>query len=398
MSCPVPRLPSIRTRPESADTRPVAVPGVLRVPPPVVPAGRDRRVARQRTAKLCAACILKHCSATLIVLAISAIESASGPGRSMKFKDYYKIMGLSRDASADEIKRAYRKLARKYHPDVSKEPQAEERFKELGEAYEVLRDTEKRAAYDHLGASWQPGQDFTPPPNWQGGGFEFHQGAADPAANHHFSDFFESLFGHAFHAGAGATGAGPRTRGQDQHSKITISLDDAYHGATRIIQLAVPEWDATGSRVMRNHALQVQIPHGVVQGQQIRLAGQGAAGAGGGPRGDLYLEVQLQPHPLFKSEGHDIYLNLPLTPWEAALGAQLTVPTLGGNVEVKIPAGSQSGQKLRLKGRGLGSKTRGDQYIVLQIVAPPAMTPAAREFYERMSRELPFNPRSHMGV
>ncbi|MHB8348497.1 MAG: DnaJ C-terminal domain-containing protein [Acidiferrobacterales bacterium] len=316
----------------------------------------------------------------------------------MKFKDYYKIMGLSRDASADEIKRAYRKLARKYHPDVSKEPQAEERFKELGEAYEVLRDAQKRASYDHLGSAWQPGQEFTPPPDWQPSGFEFHPDPRGGAGNHHFSDFFESLFGHAFHAGSGTQGAGPRMRGQDQHSKITISLEDAYHGAARIIQLGVPERDAGGNRVMRNHTLQVQIPPGVVQGQQIRLAGQGLAGAGSAPRGDLYLEVELQVHPYFEPEGQDIYLKLPLTPWEAALGAQLTVPTLGGKVDVKIPAGSQSGQKLRLKGRGLGSKSRGDQYVVLQIVTPPAATPAAREIYKQMSRELPFNPRSHMGV
>ncbi len=281
---------------------------------------------------------------------------------------------------------------------MSKDPRAGGRFKELGEAYEVLRDSQKRAAYDHLGSAWQPGQEFTPPPDWQPGGFEFHPGASGPAGNHHFSDFFESLFGHAFHTGSGTQGADPRRRGQDQHSKITIPLEDAYHGVTRIIQLAVPELDASGKTILRNHMLQVQIPSGVVQGQQIRLAGQGLAGTGGAPRGDLYLEVQLQVHPYFEPEGHDIYLNLPLTPWEAALGAQLTVPTLGGKVEVKIPPGSQSGQKLRLKGRGLGGKTRGDQYIVLQIVTPPAATPAAREIYEHMSRELPFNPRSHMGV
>ncbi len=317
----------------------------------------------------------------------------------MQYKDYYKIMGLTRDSNADAIKRAYRKLARKYHPDVSKEPQAEERFKELGEAYEVLRDPQKRAAYDHLGSTWQPGQEFTPPPDWQTEGFGFNRStAAGGATANHFSDFFETLFGHAFHARPDASGTGARVRGQDQRAKVAISLDDAYRGTTHVIQVAVAEADATGNRGTRNHTLQVRIPSGIVQGQQIRLAGQGSPGMGGGPRGDLYLEVQLQPHPYFEAEGRDIYLNLPLTPWEAALGAQLTVPTLGGKVEVKIPAGSQAGQKLRLKGRGLGGKTPGDQYIVLQIVAPPALTPAAREAYERMSQELQFNPRSHMGV
>ncbi|MDA8365056.1 MAG: DnaJ domain-containing protein [Gammaproteobacteria bacterium] len=314
----------------------------------------------------------------------------------MQYKDYYKIMGLAREASADEVKRAYRKLARKYHPDVSKEPQAEERFKELGEAYEVLRDPQKRAAYDRLGSAWQSGQEFTPPPEWQTSGFGFQHDADEGGTGHRFSDFFETLFGHAFHAGAGTSGA--RRRGQDQHARIVISLDDAYRGATRIVQLAVPEWDARGGRVLRDRKLQVQIPAGVIPGQQIRLAGQGTPGMAGGPPGDLYLEVALQPHPLFQAEGHDIYLNLPLAPWEAALGGQITVPTLGGKVDVRIPPGSQSGQKLRLKGRGLGGRTPGDQYMVLQIVTPPATTPAAREIYEQMSRELSFNPRSHMGV
>ncbi len=322
----------------------------------------------------------------------------------MQYKDYYKIMGVARDASTDEIKRAYRKLARKYHPDVSKEAGAEERFKEVNEAYEVLKDPDKRAAYDRLGSGWRPGEEFTPPPSWGGaGGFDFGAGyggfGRDDATR--FSDFFETLFGGGFggRAGAGAArGAGFRMRGQDEHAKILISLEDAYNGATRTLQLAVPEMDAHGAVTTAARTLHVRIPAGVTQGQQIRLAGQGGPGIGGGPAGDLYLEVDLQPHPLFHAEGKDLHLNLPLTPWEAALGATLTVPTLGGKVEVKIPPGSQSGQKLRLRGRGLPGATPGDQYVILQIVVPRATTDQARSLYERMAREMPFNPRSHLGV
>ncbi len=325
----------------------------------------------------------------------------------MQYKDYYKIMGVGRDASADDIKRAYRKLARKYHPDVSKEAGAEERFKEVNEAYEVLKDSDKRAAYDRLGSGWRPGEEFTPPPNWGGaGGFDFGAGGygggfgRDDATR--FSDFFETLFGGGFgRAGGGATagrGGGFRMRGQDEHAKILISLEDAYNGATRTLQLAVPEVDPRGGVTTVTRTLQVRIPAGVTEGQQIRLAGQGAPGIGGGPAGDLYLEVELQPHPLFHVEGKDLHLNLPLTPWEAALGATLPVPTLGGKVEVKIPPGSQSGQKLRLRGRGLPGVTPGDQYVILQIVVPRAATEQARSLYERMASEMPFNPRSHLGV
>ncbi len=313
----------------------------------------------------------------------------------MKYKDYYKIMGLARTASDDEIKRAYRKLARKYHPDVSKEPDAEERFKELGEAHEVLRDATKRAAYDRLGSGWKADQEFKPPPGWDTAGFKYSDADVGEMPDQ-FSDFFSTLFGHGFQQGRRS--AGTRLRGQDQHAKILISLDDAHQGATRIIQLGVPQLDAHGDIVTRNRALQVKIPAGVIQGQQIRLAAQGSPGIGGGGNGDLYLEIDLQPHPLYQAEGRDIHLSLPLTPWEAALGTRLSVPTLGGKVEVKIPPGSQTGQKLRLKGRGLGGKLPGDQYIVLQIVVPPANTPHAKELYEKMAQEMEFNPRSHMGV
>jgi curved DNA-binding protein len=316
----------------------------------------------------------------------------------MKYKDYYQIMGVARDASQDEIKRAYRRLARKYHPDVSKEANAEERFKEIGEAYEVLRDAEKRAAYDQLGSGYRAGQDFTPPPDWGAGGFEFHTDFGRGDATR-FSDFFETLFGGGFQAaGPGpraARGGGFQMRGQDEHAKVLLTLEEAYHGTTRTFQLSIPEVDAQGRVAMKTRTLQVRIPPGVVPAQQIRLAGQGGQGMGGGAQGDLYLEVEFQSHPLYQVEGKDVFLNLPLAPWEAALGTTLTVPTLGGKVDVKIPPGSQSGQKLRLRGRGLG-KTPGDQYVVIQIIVPKATTPAARELYERMAQEMPLNPRAHL--
>lgn len=314
----------------------------------------------------------------------------------MEFKDYYKIMGVSRDASAEEIKRAYRKLARKYHPDVSKEPDAEARFKEINEAYEVLKDPKKRAAYDQLGTRWKAGEEFRPPPDWNVGGFDFGGFEGGPT---HFSDFFEALFGGASPFGARrGPRQGFRMRGENEYAKLQISLEEAYRGATRTITLQIPEPDAQGRLVLRTRTLQVRIPAGVTQGQQIRLAGQGAPGIGGGPAGDLFLEVELLPHPLFRLEGRDVYLDLPVTPWEAALGATVSVPTLGGTVDMKIPAGSQSGQKLRLRGRGLPGRSPGDQYVVLQIMTPPAHSEAAKDLYRRMAREMPFNPRSKFGV
>ncbi len=249
----------------------------------------------------------------------------------MEFKDYYKIMGVAREATQDEIKRAYRKLARKYHPDVSKEPDAEARFKEVGEAYEVLKDPEKRAAYDRLAAGgYQGGEEFRPPPGWDAG-FEFRGGGFTDGDAAHFSDFFESLFGGGspFGHGAGRRG-GVRMRGEDRHARIRIGLADAYHGATRTLSLQVPEVDPQGRVITRNHSLNVKIPAGVTEGQQIRLSGQGAPGLGGGPAGDLYLEVSFEPHPVFHAEGRDVFATLPIAPWEAALGAKVPVPTLGG--------------------------------------------------------------------
>ncbi|MGH8497183.1 MAG: DnaJ C-terminal domain-containing protein [Gammaproteobacteria bacterium] len=313
----------------------------------------------------------------------------------MEFKDYYQILGVERDATQDDIKRAYRKLARKYHPDVSKAPDAETRFKEVGEAYEVLKDAEKRAAYDQFGSRWKQGQEFRPPPDWDAG-FEF-SGADAPGATG-FSDFFESLFGRARGGGpdfAQGYGAGLRMRGQDHHARILIDLEDSYRGATRSVTLRAPEVEA-GRVTTRERTLNVKIPRGITAGQRIRLPGQGAPGIGGGEKGDLYLEADFRPHPLFRAEKRDIHLELPVTPWEAALGDTVTVPTLGGDVELKIPAGSQSGRRLRLKGRGLPGKVAGDQYVSLSIVTPKADTEAAKAIYRQMAEEMPMNPRASL--
>ncbi len=324
----------------------------------------------------------------------------------MEYKDYYKIMGVARDATQDEIKRAYRKLARKYHPDVSKEADAEQKFKEVGEAYEVLKDPEKRAAYDQLGANWQAGQDFRPPPGWDAG-FEFSGGGYTGADSAAFSDFFESLFGQrgGFRGagmgagmGGGMGGGGFHMRGEDHHAKILIDLEDAYKGSTRTLSLRVPEVDAQGHVRTRERTLNVRIPKGIRQGQQIRLAGQGAPGVGSGAQGDLYLEVEFNPHSLYRVEGRDVYLDLPLAPWEAALGAKVKVPTPDGAVDLSIPPNSKAGRKLRLKGRGIPGKSPGDFYVVLQIALPPADTEKARELYKKMQQELAFNPRAGLGV
>jgi len=319
----------------------------------------------------------------------------------MEYRDYYEIMGIKREATQDEIKRSYRKLARKYHPDVSKQSDAEERFKEVGEAYEVLKDPEKRAAYDQLGSNWQQGQDFQPPPGWQDG-FEFSGGGNTEADSAHFSDFFEDLFGRA--GGAGDAGFrqsqqhGYQMQGEDHHAKVGVTIEDAYHGAERAITLKMPEVDATGHLVTRDRSLNVKIPKGVTQGQRIRLRGQGGPGMGDAPAGDLYLEIDLISHSIYSVDGHDIYVDLPVAPWETALGEKVSIPTLGGKVEMKIPAGSQSGSKLRLKGRGLPGKNNGDQYVILKIETPEAKTEKQEELYRRMQKEMNFNPRSRLGV
>ncbi len=317
----------------------------------------------------------------------------------MEFKDYYETMGVPREASGDDLRRAYRKLARKYHPDVSKEPDAESRFKEVGEAYEVLKDPEKRAAYDQLGANWKAGQEFRPPPD-ASTGFEFSGGGPEA------SEFFESLFGRG-------AGLGGQSRGQDRgqgrgqfgaqsenrHARVLIDLEDAYGGATRTITLRTPEVDASGQVVFREHSLNVTIPRGIRPGQHIRLAGQGSAAVGGGSRGDLYLEVQFRPHPLYRVEERDVYLDLPVAPWEAALGATLKVPTPSGIVDLKVPPGTAAGRKLRLRGRGIPASPPGDLYVLVQIALPPADTEPAQAFYSTMSQQFSsFDPRGKLGV
>jgi len=309
----------------------------------------------------------------------------------MEFKDYYATLGLERTATQDEIKRAYRKLARKYHPDVSKEANAEARFKDLAEAYEALNNDERRAAYDDVAHQRGPRPDPRQAPR-QEREFEFSGRGFDPGAGTGHSDFFESLFGRQAH---GARPQGRRaSAGEDHHAKVVIDLEEAYRGARRTLSLRMPVLDAQGEFSMQDRQLEVHIPQGVREGQHLRLAGQGQAGNMGGPPGDLYLEVVFRPHRHFKVDGRDLHIDLPITPWEAALGAQVTVPTLGGPLQLTVPPGSSSGRRLRLKGQGLPGKLVGDLYAALIIAVPPADSPEARQAYEALASTFPhFNPR-----
>lgn len=318
----------------------------------------------------------------------------------MEFRDYYDTLGVERSATADEIKRAYRKLARKYHPDVSKEADAEEHFKEVQEAYEVLKDEEKRAAYDQFGENWQAGQDFQPPPDWQRE-FSFSTDNFDQAGG--FSDFFSSLFGggRGFSNGQRGEFRSMRMDGQDINADIEIAISDAYTGATRQISLEVPTADAQGRMVRTRRTLNVKVPKGIKSGQRIRLENQGGPGVGQGARnGDLYLRVNFAPHPVYSADGRNITVSLPLTPAEAALGGKVKVPTLGGPVDLTIPAGSSTGKRLRLKGRGLPGSPPGDQFVEIKVVVP-TLDDDLRQAYEKL-RELEqqkhINPRSRIGA
>ncbi len=317
----------------------------------------------------------------------------------MRYKDYYAVMGVDRDATQDEIKRAYRKLARKYHPDVSKEPDAEARFKELGEAYEVLKDPEKRAAYDGLGAKWQEGQDFRPPPDWNEG-FEFHGGEFTGATAEDFSDFFDSLFGRGRTGGGFARSSRRsfRARGEDTYAKILIDLEDAYTGKSRAVSLEHTEVGPDGRPSVKERTLNVRIPKGVRQGQHIRLAGQGSPGIGGGEAGDLYLEVEFRPHRYYRVEGKDVFIDLPVAPWEAALGSTVKVRTPSGYVDLTIPPNSANGRKLRLKERGIPARQPGDLFVVLKIALPKADTDSARAAYEAFRQAFDFKPRADIGM
>jgi curved DNA-binding protein len=313
----------------------------------------------------------------------------------MEFKDYYKVMGVARDATEAQIKQAYRKLARKYHPDVSKEKDAEARFKEIGEAYEVLRSPEKRAAYDQLGQGRSAGEDFRPPPDWNTG-FEF-SGAGGRDSD--YSDFFESLFGARGRAGTGnRRGAFHPGRGEDHHAKVLLDLDATLRGGPRQLTLRVPELDAEGRLTAKERVLNVQVPKGILAGQHIRLAGQGERPSGEGTPGDLFIEVDFQAHPLYRLDGRDLYLDLPVAPWEAALGAVVKTPTPTGAVDLKVPPESHAGTKLRLKGRGIPASPPGDFYVILQIALPPAKDGGAKAAYAAMAAALPFNPRASLGA
>ncbi len=316
----------------------------------------------------------------------------------MEYRDYYHILGIERNATQEQIKQSYRKLARKYHPDVNKDPDAEKKFKEIGEAYEVLKDPEKRAAYDQFGANWKNGQDFEPPPNWDTG-FEFGgtgYTGADPTG---FSDFFESLFGRNQFRSSTYRTTHYQIKGEDQHAKIELDIADAFHGAKKTLSLSRSVIDKTGHIRTVPHTLHVVIPKGITEGQHIRLEGQGLPGFNNGPAGDLFLEIVFRKHPFFRAIKRDIHVTLPVTPWEVSLGASVMIPTMGGKVQLKIPAGSQGGTKLRLKGKGLSSKTKkGDQIVSLRIVVPEAKTNRQKELYKTMAKLMPVNPRQHLGV
>ena len=316
----------------------------------------------------------------------------------MEFKDYYATLGVERTSTQDEIKRANRKLARKHHPDLNKEPGAEDRFKDIAEAHEALIDPERRAAYDDLGRRHAQGQPFEPPPGWDSG-FEFSgRGGEAPGArgDADFSDFFESLFGHAGRPSGPQGGArgGGHAPGSDHHAKVMIDLEDSYRGAKRTISLRVPVFDTEGHGVLQDRQLEVNIPKGVREGQHLRLAGQGAPGHGNAPPGDLYLEIVLRPQRPFRVDGGNVYVDLSVSPWEAALGATITAPTPEGDVQLSIPAGSSQGRKLRLKGRGLPGKTPGDLYAVLGIALPKSDSSAEQEAYAAFAKAFPhFDPR-----
>ncbi|MCU0760657.1 MAG: DnaJ domain-containing protein [Steroidobacteraceae bacterium] len=326
----------------------------------------------------------------------------------MKYTDYYAVLGVARDASEEDIKKAYRRLARKYHPDVSKDPQGEGKFKEVAEAWATLRDPEKRAAYDQLGVH-RPGEEFEPPPDWGrrygdatdgagagSGGFSFE----DLDLGDLFADLARGRAAGARHAGAGRAGAGGGARplrGEDYEATAQISLEDAFAGAIVELDLALPEYDASGRLVRTPRPFKARIPKGATEGQRLRLPGKGGKGWNGGPDGDLYLNVRLRPHPLFRADGHDLYLDLPVAPWEAALGATVEVPTLAGPVNLRVPPGTHAGQRLRLAGRGLPMPRAGagDLYAIVQVVVPTVLDGRERQLFEQLAAASRFEPRSH---
>jgi curved DNA-binding protein len=323
----------------------------------------------------------------------------------VKYQDYYKILGVSRNASQEDIKKAYRKLARKYHPDVNKTAEAESKFKEIGEAYEVLGDPEKRKRYDELGANWKAGQDFTPPPGYENFRYQYQQGPQGGAEFNFsdlggFSDFFESIFGGFGQRGGSPFGAreegGPWTqRGEDFEAEITVSLEDLFHRAKKSVTLQAPEVGDRGQVRYTSRTYDVKIPAGATEGSRIRLSGQGGRSQRGGPAGHLYMRIHVAPHPVFKLQGYDLEETLSVSPWEAALGAKIVVPTLDGNATLSLPPGTQGGQRFRLRGKGLPDKSgqNGDLYVTIQIAIPDRLTTRERELFESLARESSFRPR-----
>lgn len=309
----------------------------------------------------------------------------------MGTKDYYELLGVSKDATADEIKRAFRKAARKYHPDVNKGSEAEASFKAVNEAYDILKDPEKRAAYDQFGADpAQYSRSDQPPPGWDGG-FEFsHAGAQGEEA-------FSDLFGAFFRDRQGFGGGGYGAAGADSHARLEISVEDAYKGATRNLSFRVPSVGSDGRVTLQTRNISVHIPKGIIEGQHIRLAGQGGPGPQGGSAGDLFLEVTFAAHPVYRVEGRNLHLDLPIAPWEAALGGKVVMPTPDGKVDLKIPKNARTGQKLRLKGKGLPGPPPGDIFATLKIVNPKVSTAQARKLFEQMAEEIPFDPRANLG-
>lgn len=324
---------------------------------------------------------------------------------SVKYKDYYKLLGVSRSASKDEIAKAFKKLARQYHPDLNPDnPDAEKKFKEINEAYEVLKDPEKRKMYDQFGSDWEHGQNFRPPPGYENMNF----GGFGGAGGGDFSDFFETIFGGGGFSGANFGGAGgfggsgfggagfqqrPR-KGADSETSLQLTLEEAYKGGHKSITVQERATGPGGHPMVQSKTLDVNIPAGIKDGQKIRLAGQGSPGPHDGPRGDLYLKIRLTPHPHFKVEENNVILDLDLTPWEAALGTRVKLPTLDGMIEMNIPAGMGSGKKLRVKGRGLGSGARkGDQFVRIMIQVPKSESDEMKKLWEEMASRSAFNPR-----
>lgn len=323
---------------------------------------------------------------------------------SLKFKDYYEVLGVARTASADDIRKQYRKLARKYHPDVNKRSDAEARFKEIGEAYEVLGDVEKRKRYDQLGSNYHAGQDFAPPPGWEQVRYDFgarpqSSGGYTQESAGDFSDFFESLFGGGGFRSGQADG-GPfqnfrKRRGEDQEATVNIPLEDAFHGVRKPINLQVARMDEHGRVHRESKQYNVQIPRGTTDGTRIRLAGQGGQGAGAGAAGDLFLRVHIVPHQVFHLVGADLEVTLPVTPWEAALGAKVPVPTMTGTAMLALPAGTQSGQRLRLRGKGLvNERNHGDLFVIIQIAVPRRLNEKEKALFTELARVSSFNPRA----